>query len=239
MFVTSSNFEIPPYNLPNLDKADNVFPDYVAALEEESLLKLLGRQLYDAFIAGLAALPGDEYDEEEEYSDGDQIVDGNNVWESLVDNNSGNPLAEGANWTLVEADNKWLELKNGASYEYAGKTWKWNGLVKLLTPFIASRWIRDNVDSFTGNGVVVPSNENSTLISPALRICRAHNDYAEKCGVARGGSGLYYRDQSFRYECLLYHDTLYGFLTANRAIYEVDGIVWYFESPELMNIASI
>lgn len=237
MFVTPSNFEIPPYNLSNLDKANNVFPDYVAALEEESLLKLLGRQLYDAFIAGLAALP-DEYDEETATVIGDQYVYGNDIWEAATVTTGVFPVA-GSDWTLIEADNKWLELKNGAEYDYAGKTWKWNGLAKLLTPFIASRWIRDNVDSFTGNGVVVPSNENSTLISPALRICRAHNDYAEKCGVARGGSGLYYRDQSFRYECLLYHDTLYGFLTANRAVYEVDGIVWYFESPELMNIASI
>ena len=57
MFVTPSNFDTPPYSIPNLDKEVNSFLDYVAVLEEGALLKLLGRQLYKAFIDGLAALP--------------------------------------------------------------------------------------------------------------------------------------------------------------------------------------
>jgi len=36
MFVTASNFDTPPYNLPNLDKVVNTFSDYVNALEEEA-----------------------------------------------------------------------------------------------------------------------------------------------------------------------------------------------------------
>jgi len=238
MFATSSNFEIPPYNLPNLDKVSNIFPDYVDSVEEEALLKLLGRQLYDAFIDGLEDLP-DDYDKETATVIGDQYVYGNDIWEAVTVTTGTFPVA-GSDWTLIEADNKWLELKNGAEYEYNGKTWKWNGLVKLFVPLIASRWMYDNADSFTGNGVVVPSNENSTLISPALRICRANNDYAEKVGVIRGGAGLYYGGRSYRYEeCLSTEDTLYGFLVANRDEYEVDDIVWMFCAPELMNIAGI
>lgn len=237
MFVTPSNFDTPPYNLPNLDKVANTFLDYVNVLEEEVLVKLLGRQLYKSFIDALDALP-DEYDEETATVIDQEYVYGNDIWKALTEETGVFPVA-GPSWELIEEDNKWLELQNGAEYDYADKTWKWKGLVHLLVPFITSRYIRDNVDSFSGSAVIVPSNENSSIISPALRICRAHNAYAERCGVARGGSSLYYRDQSFRYECLLYHDTLFGFLTANREEYEVDGIVWYFESPELMNIAGI
>lgn len=242
MFVISSNFETPPYNIPNLDKVVNTFSDYVDQLEEEALLRLLGRQLYKSFIDGLADLPGidDEYSDSEEYADGDQVFSGADVWESLVDDNIGQPLVEGANWTLVEEDNKWLKLRDGAEYDYGSKTWKWNGLVKLLIPFIYSRWVTDNADSISGSGaVVVPSNENSTLISPSMRIVRAHNDYAEKVGVVRGRSyyrNMYESGRSYNFsDCYSYEDTLYGFLVANTDDYEE----WVFEGPDLMNIAGV
>lgn len=234
MFVTSSNFDTPPYNIPNLDKVVNTFPDYVDAIEEEALLKLLGRQLYKAFIDGLEALP-DEYDEETATVVDTEYVYGNDIWKALTATTGVFPVA-GSDWELVEEDNKWLVLQNGAEYDYVSKTWKWIGLTKLLIPFVYSRWVRDNADAFTGNGVVVANNENSQLISPALRICRAHNDYAEKCGVLRGDQP--YWIGSYHYS-LSNEDTLYGFLTANKADYEVDGIVWYFCPPALMNIAGI
>lgn len=236
MFVTSSNFDTPPYSIPNLDKEVNSFPDYVAVLEEEALLKLLGRQLYKAFIDGLAALP-ETYSEETATVINNEYVYGNNIWKALTVTTGVFPVA-GSDWELVET-NKWLELKNGAEYSYASKTWKWAGMVKLFTPFIYSRYVSDNVERFTGNGVVVASNENSTLVSPAFKITRAHNHYAEMCGVVRGVRNNYpfysYRfDQCF--ECFSCEDTLYGFLTAKGNTVYPD---WSFESPGLMNIASI
>lgn len=234
MFVTSSNFDILPYNLPNLDKVS--FPEYVDQVEEEALLKLLGRQLYKSFIDGLEGLEDiAEYDEATATEVDTQYIYGNDIWKALTVTTGVFPVA-GVNWELVEEANKWLELKNGAEYEYTSKTWKWIGMAKLLTPFVYSRWVRDNVDSFSGNGVVVPNNENSQLISPIHRISRAHNDYAEKVGVLRGFAGAYLRgsyrwDQYFSYE-----DTLMGFLTAKgEGVYEG----WTFESPGLMNIANI
>lgn len=230
MFVTSSNFDILPYSLPNLDKVS--FSDYVDQVEEEALLKLLGRQLYDAFIAGL---PANTFDATVATVIGTQYAYGNDVWEALTVQTGTAPVA-GINWTLVEEDNKWLELKNGAEYEYVSKTWKWIGMAKLLTPFVYSRWVKDNVDSFSGNGVVVPNNENSQIISPIHRISRAHNDYAEKVGVIRGFASAYQLG-SYRWnQCFSYEDTLVGFLTAKgEGVY--DG--WTFESPGLMNIANI
>ena len=89
-----------------------------------------------------------------------------------------------------------------------------------------------------GTGVVA-SNENSSLVSPAFKVTRAHNKYAELAGVARGVRNNYpyysYRfDQSF--ECFSYEDTLYGFLTAKGLTVYPD---WCFESPGLRNIAGI
>lgn len=235
MFVTSSNLDTPPYNLPNLDKVANTFSNYVDAVEEEALVKLLGRQLYDSFIEGL---PDNVYDATVATVIGQQYEYGNDIWEALTVTTGTTPV-EGVAWHLISEDDKWLELKNGVNYDYASKTWKWKGLVFLLTPLVASRWIRDNVDSFTGSAVVVASNENSTLISPALRICRAHNDYAERVGVMRGvsRSSLHYANRSYHFaDCMSYQDTLYGFLVAaGDTVYEG----WTFEAPDLMNIAGI
>lgn len=241
MFVTASNLDIPPFNLPNLDKVPNIFVDYVDAIEEEALVKLLGRQLYKSFIDGLAALPA-TYSSSAPTVINTQYVYGNDIWKALTVTTGVTPVA-GANWELVEEGNKWLELKNGAEYEYASKTWTYKGVVDLLTPLVSSCWIRDNVDAFTGSAVVVPSNENSQIISPTLRITRAYNEYAKRAGVSRGSSylrDLYVRGLSSHYSaCFSYEDTLYGFLTANLADYEVDGLQWVFESPDLMNIANI
>lgn len=234
MFVSSSNFDSSLYNIPNLDKEVNSFPEFVDACEEEALLKLLGRQLYKAFIDGLAALP-DAYDEETATEINSEYVYGNSIWKALTVTTGVFPVA-GVNWELVEV-NKWLELKNGAEYSYASKVWKWAGMVKLLIPFVYSRYVQENVQRFTGNGVVVASNENSTLVSPDFKICRAHNRYAELCGVVRGGGVYVVWNERYRYtECFSYEDTLYGFLSAKGNTVYPD---WCFESPGLMNIASI
>lgn len=236
MFVTSSNFITPPYNIPNLDKVVNTFSNYVNALEEEALVKLLGRQLYKSFIDGLAALPG-EYNSATQYALNAEVISGNNIYKSLQNNNSNHALTDGAWWELVEENNKWLKLKKGSEYTYPDKVWTWKGLANLLTPFIYSRYVYDNVDSFTGNGVVVPQNENSAIISPSLRITRANNEYCARVGIVRGYREMVLSGRSFHYaDCMSYQDTFYGFMLAN---YQADYAEWSFEQPELMNIAGI
>ncbi len=53
MFLTSEDFEVPPYEIPNLAGVANSFSDYVDEHEETILKELMGVQLYDAFISGL------------------------------------------------------------------------------------------------------------------------------------------------------------------------------------------
>jgi hypothetical protein len=50
MFITAEDFNINPYRLPNLD-ANEDFASYVDQEEQSVLKKILGRTLYDAFIA--------------------------------------------------------------------------------------------------------------------------------------------------------------------------------------------
>lgn len=51
--VVASDFDLLPYNIPNLDKMPNAFAPYVAEKQEELLKSLLGKTLYDSFDAGL------------------------------------------------------------------------------------------------------------------------------------------------------------------------------------------
>ena len=54
MFVISSDFDVPPFSLPNLG-SNSSFADFVEEQEEEVLKKLLGIAFYDLLIAGITA----------------------------------------------------------------------------------------------------------------------------------------------------------------------------------------
>lgn len=57
MFVVASDFDLPPYSIPNLDKVPNTFGPYVDQHEEEILISLLGASFYNSFIEGLEEDP--------------------------------------------------------------------------------------------------------------------------------------------------------------------------------------
>lgn len=62
MFVTASDFNTPPYDLPNL-QGNSTFDDFVDTQEEELLVDLLGRFLYDAFITGIDGIEEEDIEE--------------------------------------------------------------------------------------------------------------------------------------------------------------------------------
>jgi hypothetical protein len=95
----------------------------------------------------------------------------------------------------ADIEQRWKDLRDGVAYRYNDKPYYWEGMEKLFTPYIYSMWTRDTADSHTKNGITVPVNENSTTISPAMRISRAFNAFSVLVGS----------------ECL-HEDTLYGFL---------------------------
>lgn len=73
---------------------------------------------------------------------------------------------------------KWDELVNGAIYSDG----RWVGMEKMLTPYIYSENLRDQVVSLSGVGLVVANSENSTVVSPATKMCDAYNAFVRLCG---------------------------------------------------------
>jgi hypothetical protein len=57
MFVTQANFQIPPYQIPNLSDVSATFDQYIAEQEEDVLRSIMGNLFYEAFVAGLALDP--------------------------------------------------------------------------------------------------------------------------------------------------------------------------------------
>lgn len=220
MFVTFSNFELEPYKLTNLDRFENMYLERAELSEDEALLKLLGRQLYTAFLDALDEMP-DAWLDSFETVIGTEYTYGNDIWEALTITEGTVPV-EGADWTLVEENNIWLKLKNGADYTYASKTWKWLGMAKLMTPKVYSDLLAQNEEMFTGIGMASSTPENSLKVSPAKKICDCHNAYSKIFGILANG-------------CMTYEDSLIGFLTANSTDYPD----WYFENPGKMNTFGI
>lgn len=150
MFVTASDFNLKPYNIPNLDAVVNTFQAYANKKEKEALKSLLGLTLYEAFIDGL----NEDYPEQ-----------------------------------------RWLDLRDGAQYQYSLRTYEWVGMNEMLVPFVFSEWVRDDDSILTGVGTGKSKTENLTRLKPLRKISDAFNEYADKAGN--------------RCE---YRNTLYGFL---------------------------
>lgn len=183
MFVVAVDFDTPPFNLPNLDKVVNTFPDFVTEQEDEELSKLFGNLFYDAFKAGIAALPAPWVQKISPagYATNDLVVSGSDIYKSLSDDNVA-LVTDNVNWELQTA-NRWLKLKEGEDYSYQNYPYKWIGMKQLVKPLIYSLWVRTQVKQFTSNGVVVSSNENSDAVSPGDHIVMGWNRY---CLIAVG-----------------------------------------------------
>lgn len=239
MFVTASDFDLIPYNIPNLDKVTTQFSSYVDTKEEEILIKLLGRPLYLEFIEALELIT--TYSLTVATVIGNEYAYGNDIWEALTVTTGTIPV-EGTDWTLIESDNKWLCLKNGADYTLDSYVFHWEGVVNMLIPFIYANWVNDTFDNLSGFGVVQGKVENSTVISPRKRIIDAFNRFSIIAGTLVSSSFYsnffaidYYSFYGYGYEDVEQRDTLYGFLTVNSTLYEG----FRFQDQETRNIFNI
>ena len=180
MFCTPSDFNLKPYDIPNLSQVPNTFPLYIEKREEEVLTKLLGVSLYQEFMLGLQALPP-LWDSATDYGIGDVVVYGNDIWTAIEANGGYPPSTDtAALWELTEEGNIWLKLKNGFSFYVGSVEHEYLGVVDLLVPYIFYRWTRDTFDSNSGIGIVQGKAENSEVIAPKRRLVDAFNDYADK-----------------------------------------------------------
>jgi hypothetical protein len=148
MFLTAEDFNVLPYRLVNIDKADNGFYPFLDEQEEEILRKILGGSLYEAFVNGL-------------YTDGDIS-------------------------TPIDEDNieqRWKDLRDGALYSYNNRTsWKWEGMQKLLKPYIFSQWVDAKAIQLAESGAMIAQAENSDVVSPAYMIVKGYNKFSTLVG---------------------------------------------------------
>ena len=195
MFVSAEDFDLVPYNIPDLEDS-NSFAPYVAKKEKDILSKkLLGRSLYNSFVSGIGILPA-EWDDATTYAIDAQVVSGNDVLKSLQNGNTNHSaIDDGVWWEYVEQGNKWLLLKNGDTYLYQNKMYEWVGMKELLIPVVFAYWMRDNFDTYTQTGVSTGKSENADKELINRRVIEANNDYATIAGYRRSRI-----------------DTLYGYL---------------------------
>lgn len=183
MFVVAQDFNRLPFNLAGLDDlSPNVFDDFVTYHEEEQLRKLLGNLFYDALAEGFKSLPS-VYESGLTYSVNDKVVyvNGNvaDIYKSLANTNTFLPT-DASKWEKQPFD-RWARLVYGDEYLYYTRPQKWYGFNRLVVPLIYSLWVKFTYNNQTSSGVVTLSPENSVVVSPAQRIARAWNKYANLC----------------------------------------------------------
>lgn len=133
-------------------------------------------------------------------------------------------------------DVKWTNIALGCDYTLNGRKYHWDGLEFVMTRYIYSRWLSENVTTWTNNGAAESETENSTKATPAPMIVKAFNEFSDRIG----GDRCKWPDD----------DTLFGMLYANRDNYNdvaVDAgyptFISYlydkFQAPGRMNVFNL
>jgi len=133
---------------------------------------------------------------------------GETFYTDLVDGLADDPIAA-----------KWTQLKSGGvTYEYAGSTYNYDGLVNLLVPAIFEQWLRENHENVSASGITRHIKDKTDYINPSRRICEAHNDFAKRVG----GS-------------CAQEDSFYGYVYSRYTDYVSEFSVWQFKQPSYLN----
>ncbi|MHB9057114.1 MAG: hypothetical protein ACYC2P_13370 [Paludibacteraceae bacterium] len=79
---------------------------------------------------------------------------------------------------------RWLDLLNGKTYVYEGRTYQWMGFVNydeesILANYIYYWWVRKEAQQTTGMGQVKPGGENGMIVSSQNTSIRAWNEMVE------------------------------------------------------------
>lgn len=216
MFVTAADFNLQPYNFPNLDKVPTNFAAFIAQEEERNLRELMGNILYDEFVKQVPLLPSSWVSNNTPgYAINDLVVYGSDIYKSLVVDNLGViPDSDGTKWELQLA-NRWLKLMVGDNYLWDTVKQKWYGMKELVKPLIYALWLRDQInDNVSAAGVVQAETENSKVVGSGIRFGRAFNRYSELAvGMlpSRVISNLGYWNRSESY----LKNSLFGYLWEN------------------------
>jgi hypothetical protein len=217
MFVALTDFSVNPYLIPSKTENANGITAFIEVKEREILEKTLGLLFYRAMVAGVNALPG-EWVSSTNYSIGDQVVYGFNIYEA-ASSGSGNIPGESGQWVLQPV-NKWLRLKTGDVYTNHTKENVWVGMKEALKPYIHAIYLRDYATSITATGLVKHVSENSEPANPNQRIMFGYNRFSDYVG----GSGYYrfYHQADVYFWDDYYEDCLYGYLYYKSTLFDSD-----------------
>ncbi len=117
-------------------------------------------------------------------------------------------------------EDRWLKLRDGATYTYNGKTYKYNGWVDMVRPGIYSKWLPLTSDKLTNIGFVKNNAPQQSKLTEDYypSVVQYWNELAKKVGHNAG----------YGYN---YINSFYGFMKANEADYEN----WVFRCPTYKN----
>lgn len=213
-FVSTDDFDVIPFALPNISASKSAFDKYVTQLQNNELRKIFGTYFYDAFQTALDALPP-LYVTKTAYAINDQVVYGNSIFKALqavLITNVIPPVA-GAIWELVEEDNRWLLLKNGDTYTYYNRPYVWKGMKESCKGLVYAYWVRDKyADTLTTIGNAKPKSENANMSEMAQRQVRGFNCFVNlfvgNCDMSYNGHYSFY----WPYLCAYREDSLIGYL---------------------------
>lgn len=112
----------------------------------------------------------------------------------------GDTLYEEFVTNIESTDEWWAKLRDGGSYTYNEKSYKWKGMKDMLVPYIWFMWMRWLETKKTQEGASLAVTENGERVSLARELCFAYNEYAHKSGFS---------------ECRSVRNTLYGLLKSD------------------------
>lgn len=201
MILSLSDFDNVPYKIPNQEESTSWLASFISREEIKLLKDILGIAMYNDFIDGL---PTYTYSATVATVINREYGYGNDIWKALTVTTGTTPVA-GINWELVEADNKWLLLKNGNTYDYADMTYEWVGMVEALRPAVYSLWLIENARKKTNSGTVTNKMPNTEIISPNYDIVRNWNQWCDQVGTPWD-----------------FENTFYGFMWINLTDYDTE-----------------
>jgi hypothetical protein len=203
MIIQPSDFAVSNtrFLIPNITAGPGQWTMFIDEREAYILRVVFGSEFYQDFVDALAALPA-AWVVTTAYTTATQVSYSGSSWTALA-NSLGVIPVEGASWTKG-ADDKWLKLRDGGTYEYNGKTYRYSGLKDILIPYIFSEYVKKNHVNVAKLGVNQPKVDNSVVVDPIHVIVSAYNEFVRLLGKS------YYGVQSM--------NTFYGFYWANRTV---------------------
>lgn len=118
----------------------------------------------------------------------------------------------------------WQKLRDGASYEYNNKTYRYKGWADLMRPAIWAGWAPLGAFKFTNVGMVTNNAPQQSKLADDQYpyIVQAWNDFCSKVGIVPA-CGYNYKN------------SFYGFMKANETEFSSEFENWVFCPPQFKN----